>query len=78
LPLTYRGQTLDCGFRIDLLVENQVVVEVKAVERFDKVYGAQLPTYLRQSRCKVGLLINFNVRWLAEDGIERKVNGFPD
>ena len=78
LPLTYRGQTLDCGFRIDLLVENQVVVEVKAVERFDKVYGSQLLTYLRQSRCKVGLLINFNVRWLAEDGIERKVNGFPD
>jgi len=78
LPLTYRGQTLDCGFRIDLLVENQVVVEVKAVERFDKVYGAQLLTYLRQSRCKVGLLINFNVKWLAEDGIERKVNGFPD
>ena len=78
LPLTYRGQTLDCGFRIDLLVENQVVVEVKAVERFDKVHGAQLLTYLRQSRCKVGLLINFNVKWLAEDGIERKVNGFPD
>ena len=78
LPLVYRGQQLDCGFRIDLLIENAVVVEVKAIERFEKVHGAQLVSYLRQSRCKVGLLINFNVKWLAEDGISRKVNGFPD
>ena len=78
LPLVYRGQTLDCGFRIDLLVENAVVVEVKAIERFDKVHSAQLLSYIRQSHCKVGLLINFNVKWLVEDGIKRVVNGFPE
>jgi GxxExxY protein len=78
LPVVYRGRTLDCGYRIDLLVEDRVVVEVKAVERLERVHGAQLVSYLRFSRCKVGLLINFNVKWLVEDGIQRKVNGFPD
>jgi GxxExxY protein len=78
LPLAYRGVTLDCGFRLDLLVEQAVVVEVKAIERFDKVHSAQLLSYIRQSRCKVGLLINFNVKWLVADGIKRIVNGFPD
>jgi GxxExxY protein len=78
LPVFYRGRTLDCGYRIDLLVEGRVVVEVKAVERLERVHGSQLLSYLRFSRCKVGLLINFNVKWLVEDGIQRKVNGFPD
>jgi len=78
LPLTYRGQRLDCGYRIDLLVENAVIVEVKSIERFDRVHGAQLVSYLRQTGCKVGLLINFNVKWLVRDGIMRKVNGFPE
>jgi GxxExxY protein len=78
LPLVYRGRTLDCGYRLDLLVEERVVVEVKSVERFERVHGAQLLSYLRLSRCKVGLLINFNVKWLIEDGIQRKVNGFPE
>ena len=78
LPLVHRNQVLDCGFRIDLLVEQAVVVEVKSVERFERVHGAQLLSYLRMSGCKVGLLINFNVKWLAQDGINRKVNGFPD
>ena len=78
LPLVYRGQTLDCGYRIDLLVENLVVVEVKSIERFERVHSAQLRSYLRMSGCRVGLLINFNVRWLVEDGIKRVVNGFPD
>jgi len=55
-----------------------VVVEVKAIERFDKVHLAHLRTDLKQSRCKVGLLINFNVEWLVEDGIKRVVDGFPD
>src|SRR5882762_6274904 len=63
LPLVYRKQVLDCGFRIDLLVERAVVVEVKSVERFERVHGAQLVSYLRLSVCKVGLLINFNVKW---------------
>ena len=78
LPVVYRHEVLDCGFRVDLLVERAVVVEVKSIERFDRVHGAQLVSYLRLSGCKVGLLINFNVKWLVEDGISRKVNGFPD
>ena len=78
LPIVYRGQTLDCGYRVDLLVEGAVVVEVKSIEKFDRVHGAQLVSYLRLSGCKVGLLINFNVKWLVEDGIMRKVNGFPE
>jgi GxxExxY protein len=78
LPVAYRGQILGCGYRIDLLVEGVVVVEIKCVERFEKVHGAQLLSYLRFSKCKVGLLINFNVKWLANDGIKRVVNGFPE
>jgi GxxExxY protein len=78
MPLVYHGQTLDIGYRVDLLVEGLVVVEVKAVECLDRVHCAQLLSYLRLSGCKVGLLINFNVKWLAENGIKRIVNGFPD
>jgi GxxExxY protein len=78
LPLNYRGQILDCGYRIDLLVEEAVVVEVKSIERFDRVHGGQLVSYLRQTGCKVGLAINFNVKWLVQGGIMRRVNGFPE
>lgn len=78
LPLVYRGQTIDCGFRIDLLIERVVVVEVKAIEQLDRVHLAQVLSYLRLSGCRVGLLINFNVKWLVEDGVKRIVNGFPD
>ena len=78
LPIVYQGQTMDCGYRLDLLVESKVVVEVKSVERFQPVHGAQLLSHLRFSECKVGLLINFNVKWLVKDGIKRIVNGFPE
>jgi GxxExxY protein len=78
LPVVYRGQTLDCGYRLDLLVNGAVVVEVKSVERFERVHAAQLLSHLRFSKCKVGLLINFNVKWLVQDGIKRVVNGFPE
>ena len=78
LPVVYRGQTLNCGYRLDLLVEGQVVVEVKSVERFERVHAAQLLSHLRFSKCKVGLLINFNVKWLTREGIKRVVNGFPE
>ena len=78
LPLTYRGLHLDCGYQIDLLVDGAVIIEVKAIERFDAVHKAQLRSYLRLSGCKVGLLINFNVKWLTADGIKRVVNGFPE
>jgi len=78
LPLVYRGHPLDCGYRIDLLVENEVIVEVKSIERLEPVHSAQVLSYLRLSKRKVGLLINFNVKWLTQDGIRRIVNGFPE
>lgn len=78
LPLVYRNQRLECGFRIDLLVNGLAIVEVKSVERFERVHEAQLLSYLRLTECKVGLLLNFNVKWLVRDGLKRVVNGFPD
>jgi GxxExxY protein len=77
LPVIYREVKLDCGYRLDLLVEESVIVEVKAVDRLAPIHQAQLLSYLRLSGCKVGLLINFNVKVL-KDGIRRVVNGFPD
>jgi GxxExxY protein len=74
LPLVYYDVKLDAGYRIDLLVENKVVVEIKAVDAFNDVHLAQVLTYLKLSGCKLGLLINFNVRSI-KDGIKRVVNG---
>jgi GxxExxY protein len=76
LPIVYKGQHLDCGYRIDLLVEESVVVEIKSIEKLERVHSAQLLSYLRFARCQVGLLFNFNVKWLVEDGVKRVVNGF--
>jgi GxxExxY protein len=78
MALVYRGRRLDIGYRLDLLVEDSVVVEVKAVERIEPVHCGQLTSYLRLTGCKVGLLINLNVKWLVQNGIKRIVNGFPD
>lgn len=78
LPLVYRQKTIDCGYRIDLQIERQLIVEVKAVERFERVHAVQLLSYLRLSGCRVGLLLNFNVKWLVADGLKRIVNRFPD
>jgi GxxExxY protein len=77
LPLVYRGQRLDCGYRLDLLVEDAIIIEVKAIQAFDRVYSSQLLSYLRQSGLHLGLLINFNVE-LLRDGIRRIVNQFPE
>jgi GxxExxY protein len=77
LPLVYRGHRLDCGYRLDLLVEDAIIVEVKAIERLERVHSAQLLSYLRQLKLKLGLLFNFNVKWL-QDGIKRVVNAFPE
>ena len=77
LPLVYREHQLDCGYRLDLLVEDSIVVEVKAIERLERVHSAQVLSYLRQLKLKLGLLVNFNVRWL-KDGITRIVNDFPE
>ena len=74
LPVMYKGLKLDCGYRIDLVVADTVVVEIKAVERLAPVHEAQLLTYLRLGGWKTALLINFNVRLLRE-GIVRRVLG---
>ena len=70
LPLYYKEIQLDQGYRIDLLVEEKVVVELKAVERITPVHDAQVLSYLRFSGCEVGLLLNFNVK-LLKNGIRR-------
>jgi GxxExxY protein len=74
IPLIYEQVKLDCGYRIDLLVEGSVVVEIKSVDALAPIHEAQVITYLKLSGCKVGLLINFNVQ-LLKDGIHRFVNG---
>jgi GxxExxY protein len=70
LPVVYKEVKLEAGYRIDLLVENCVVVELKSVESLTDVHFAQILTYLKLSGCKLGLLVNFNVRHL-KDGIKR-------
>jgi GxxExxY protein len=77
LPVVYKEVKLDCGYRLDLLVEDSVIVEIKAVDQLAPIHHAQLLSYLRLSGRKVGLLINFNVQVL-KDGIQRVVNSFPD
>ena len=71
LPLVYKGAPLDCGYQIDLLVEDEVLLELKAVEKVLPVHEAQLLTYMRLARKTVGLLINFNVPVLREGVIRR-------
>ncbi len=77
LPVKYRGVNLDCGYRIDLLIENQVIVELKAIERIEPIHDAQLLSYLKLSGSPVGLLINFNVTQ-PKLGIRRLVNNFNE
>ncbi len=77
LPVEYKGLRLDCGYRLDLLVADTVVVEIKAVESLLPIHEAQLLTYLRLGGWKVGLLINFNVAVLRQ-GIRRRVLGLEE
>jgi GxxExxY protein len=72
LPLDYDGMHLDCGYRADIIVNNEVILEVKSVEHVLPLHEAQLLTYLRLSPCRVGLLLNFNTLSL-KDGIRRRV-----
>ena len=74
LPLTYEEVRLDCGYRVDLIVEHQLIVEVKSVEGLNDIHLAQVLTYLKLSHCKLGLLVNFNVV-LLKDGIRRVILG---
>ncbi len=77
LPVVYRGVRLECSYRLDLMIENEVIVEIKSIEKLLPIHRAQLMSYLKLSGCKVGLLINFNVEVL-KNGIQRVVNNFPD
>jgi len=72
VPVTYKDVILDCGYRLDLLVENTVILELKSVDQIHPIFEAQLLTYMRMSQKPVGLLINFNVPVLRS-GIVRKV-----
>ena len=73
LPLVYKGEKLDCGYRMDLVVENAIIVELKSCEKLQPIHEAQLLTYLKLSGLKLGLLLNFNVP-VMRDGIKRIVN----
>ena len=74
MPVRYEEVSLDTGYRLDLLVEDVVIVEVKTVERLQPIHRAQLLTYLRLANMRFGLLLNFNVLRM-KDGIERVANG---
>jgi len=78
LPVTFRGEVVEeNGYRIDLLVENAVIVEVKSVETMKSLFSKQTGTYLKLKNLSLGLLINFNVG-LLKDGVKRIVNDFPE
>ena len=74
MPLVYEGVKLECGYRIDLLIENKLVIEIKSVEAINDVHFAQTLTYMKLGNYKLGLLMNFNVARLKE-GIKRIING---
>lgn len=74
MPLLYEEVKLDVGYRADLVIENKLIVEIKAVESITDIHLAQILTYLKLSNCKLGLLINFNVL-LFKDGVKRVING---
>ena len=74
LPIIYKDIGLNCGYRIDLVVADKVIIELKAVSKIEPIHDAQLLTYLRLSNLKLGLLINFNVP-ILRSGIKRVVNG---
>ena len=77
LPLEYKGDKLDCGYRLDVVVENGIILELKACEKIEPIHKAQLLTYLKLSKLSLGLLLNFNVP-LMRDGIVRIVNEFNE
>ena len=73
LPLIYEEVKLDIGYRIDIIIENKLILEIKSVEALNDIHFAQLLTYLKLTNCKLGMLINFNVL-LIKNGIKRVVN----
>ena len=77
LPIRYKGRLLDGGLRLDLLIEGCLIVELKSIDRIERVHLSQLMSYLRLTDCRLGLLINFNVPRLVE-GVRRVANAFPE
>ena len=77
LPITYKQVKLDCGYRLDFLVEDSVIVELKSVDQLLPIHDAQLLSYLKISKKQVGLLINFNTT-LVKQGVRRIVNDFQE
>ena len=77
LPLIYKGNSLDCGYRLDVVVENTIILELKSCEKFEPIHKAQLLTYLKLSNLNLGLLLDFNVP-LMREGILRVVNNLPE
>jgi GxxExxY protein len=77
LPVVYKHVKLDCGYRLDLVVEDEIIVEIKAIEKLLPIHEAQLLSYLRLAEKRVGLLMNFHVPVL-KNGLKRIVNEFPD
>jgi GxxExxY protein len=77
LPVYYKGEQVDCGYRLDIFVDECLILELKCVEQLLPIHTAQLMTYLRLSNTKLGLLVNFNVPILKQ-GIKRVVNGLPN
>jgi len=73
LPVIYKGKELDCGYRLDVVVENAIILELKSCEKIEPIHKAQLLTYLRLSGLHLGLILNFNVP-VMRDGIVRIVN----
>ena len=73
LPIIYKGKRLDCGYRLDIVIDNKIITELKSIEKIEPIHKAQLLSYLKLSGQKLGLLLNFNVS-VMKDGIVRLVN----
>lgn len=74
LPLIYKDVKMEAGYRVDFLIENKFILEIKSIETLNDIHLAQILTYLKLSNCRLGLLINFNVL-LFKDGVKRVING---
>ena len=72
LPVKYKGVKLDCGYRVDMLVDNKVIIELKSVDKILPIHQAQLLTYMKLSSIGIGLILNFNVKYM-KNGIKRMV-----
>ena len=77
LSLVFKGEKLDCGYQLDIVVENTIILELKSCEKIEPIHKAQLLTYLKLSGLKLGLLLNFNVP-IMRDGIVRMVHGLKE